>query len=161
VATVLRRDAHFERQLYRRGACGAPGRDGGADSRSPTARRSSALSYFRKMPMLMAKYNLDGCGFWSATSWYSDPWDDLNTQVNYAKAAVCYPGSNGPINTINFAAWREGVDELLVLRALAKAGKIDGAAWAQRFLNADTVRRHDELRDELFGEADGAGAHPR
>ncbi len=113
---------------------------------------AAAESYFRKMPMLVAKYNIDGCGFWSATSWYNDPWDDLNTQINYAKAAVYYPGSNGPINTINFAAWREGLDELLVLRALAKARKIDRAAWAQRFLNADTVQRHDELRDALFDE---------
>jgi len=46
-----------------------------------------------------------------------------------------------------------------------QAGKIDGAAWAQRFLNADTVQRHDELRDELFGEYEkrfkyGRGAGP-
>lgn len=110
----------------------------------------AAWAYFRRMPMLAAKYELQGAGFWSATSWYRDPWDDLNTRTNYGKAAVFYPGTRGPVNAVNFAAWREGLDELLMLRSLAAAGRIDPVAWGQKFLDADSLAAQDRLRRELL-----------
>lgn len=110
----------------------------------------AAWAYFRRMPMLVAKYDLQGAGFWSASVYYRDPWDDLNTDINYSKAAVFYPGSHGPINTLNFAAWREGLDELLMLRALAADGEIDAETWAQRFLDVDSLEKQDALRRELI-----------
>jgi hypothetical protein len=113
---------------------------------------AAAWSYFRRMPMLVAKYDLQGCGFWAPTAYYHDPWDDLNARTNYSKAAVLYPGYNGPINSINFAAWREGLDELLMLRELAQAGEVDPREWARRFLQCGSLEAQDDLRRELIAQ---------
>ena len=109
-----------------------------------------AWSYYRRMPMETARYDLIGCGFWSATTYYADAWDDLNTRVNYPKAAVIYPGSQGPINTINLAAWREGLNEVLMLRALVRQTGDDARAWAERFFDAPSAADQDTVRDELL-----------
>ncbi len=110
----------------------------------------AAWAYFRRTPMLTAKYDLQGCGFWSTSVYYEDPWDDLNTRVNYSKAAVFYPGSEGPINAINASAWREGMDELIMLRSAAARGKLRAVEWAQKFLDADTLEKQDALRHQLM-----------
>ncbi len=110
----------------------------------------AAWAYFRRMPMLVAKYDLMGCGFWCSASYYHDPWDDLNTRSNFSKAAIFYPGSQGPINTVNSAAWREGLDELLMLRVLAEREKLNPEEWAQKFLDADSLDSQDALRRMLI-----------
>lgn len=111
---------------------------------------AASWSYFRKMPMLVAKYDITGCGFWASTAYYGDPWNDFDTHPNYAEAAVYYPGNEGPIDTINFEAWREGLDELLMVRYLAEKGKINQIEWAKKFLVANSPDEQNKLRNILL-----------
>ncbi len=109
-----------------------------------------AWSYYRNLPMHTAAHDLHGAGFWAANATYHDPWDDLNTRVDYAKAAIVYPGAAGPVDTINAAAWREGLDALHMIRTLGNADVDVPAEWAAAFLNADGPEAQDTLRDKLF-----------
>jgi hypothetical protein len=107
--------------------------------------------YYRRLPLLVARYDLQGLGFWAHSFYYADPWDDLDTKPNYPEAAVVYPGTTGPVETINLRAWREGYDHLLALYSVREAATpADRAAGAAAFLDAASLARQDELRRELW-----------
>jgi hypothetical protein len=109
--------------------------------------------YYRRLPLLVARYDLQGLGFWAHSFYYSDPWDDLDTSPNYPEAAVVYPGTAGPVETLNLRAWREGYDHLLALYSLRQlTTPADRAARAAAFLDAASLARQDELRRDLWDE---------
>lgn len=110
-------------------------------------------AYFHRMTMMTAAYQIDGCSFWSSSSYRDDPWNDLDGP--YAESAAYWPGNHGPISTIGWESWREGIHDVYTLRYLASQDKLDALEFGQRMLMAGSAEEVDRLRQCLYERVTG------
>jgi len=69
----------------------------------------------RTLPWRAWRHRLDGIGFWSYAAVYGDYWDDFDLGLpDWAKV---YPDPVGrPVPSKRWEAWREGLEDYLLLR---------------------------------------------
>lgn len=93
--------------------------EGGGKSASP-------IGYYRSQAWTSFQGGAGGIGFWAYADigWSGTAWDDFDGKR--PDFSVIYEGSNGPLSSKRWEAWREGVEdyELLVMaRQKLKTGK--------------------------------------
>jgi hypothetical protein len=94
-----------------------------------------AAGWFRTAPWHALRYDLQGVGFWAASSWYGDPWDDFDrtSYVDWPDAAVVFPTEeHQAVTTRNWVAWREGIEDVAIGRMLRLALERDALDTADR-----------------------------
>lgn len=77
----------------------------------------AAAGWYRTAPWEALRHGLSGVGFWSASSYYGDQWDDFdNTPYNdWPDAAVVFTDEQGnALTTRNWEAWREGIEDVAI-----------------------------------------------
>lgn len=105
-------------------------------------------AYFHRMPMITAAYGIDGCSFWSSSSYWGDAWNDLDAR--HAESATFWPGRDGPISTIGWEAWREGIYDLYTIRWLSGQARLDPRAFGKAMLRAQSAQDVESLRQRLW-----------
>jgi hypothetical protein len=93
------------------------------------------FGYFRSYGWIAVKHGLQGIGFWSATSYYGDKWNDFDGSWN--DAAVVFPSSAGPIVTREYEAWRETVEDIAMYKMIQHAH--DNAKLPQNWIDTAGV----------------------
>lgn len=75
-------------------------------------------SYYRKFGWEVADKGADGMGFWTWCAWLGDSWNDEDISIRPGDGAVIYEGPDGPITSIRWEAWSEGLDDYKYIAAL-------------------------------------------
>ena len=86
-------------------------------------------------------------GFWTWSAWLGDSWNDEDITIRKGDGGVIYEGPEGPITSISWEAWSEGLDDYKYLTALkeaiarreAAAGKDDERCAEARELLAEAI----------------------
>jgi hypothetical protein len=90
----------------------------------------------RLQPWIVRANDLQGCGFWAYDRFVGDAWDDDDMRglewPKYSDCMMVYPGTEGPIPTRRWEAFREGVEDYEYTRLLEKHAA--DAPGAQEFL---------------------------
>ena len=116
-------------------------------------REGGCLGWLRRAGWFGVRHDLEGIGFWSATSSYGDMWDDFDIwgSIDWADAAVVFPSKAGPITTRQWEAWRETLEDAAIYKMLQRtvdAGLIpsDQVEAAKRWLedSPNTIWNMDE-----------------
>ena len=86
-------------------------------------REGGTMGWLRRAGWFAMRHDLEGIGFWAATSHYGDMWDDFDRwgSVDWADAAVVFPSKAGPITTRQWEAWRETVEDAAIYKMLQRA----------------------------------------
>jgi len=78
-------------------------------------------SYYRKFGWEVVDKQAHGMGFWTWCAWLGDSWDDGDITVRPGDGGVVYEGRQGPVTSISWEAWSEGLDDYKYLAALRDA----------------------------------------
>lgn len=107
----------------------------------------------RALPWRAWQYGLDGCTFWTYKGWVGDPWNDFDgSRPDWNKI---YPGSEGPISSRRWEAWRDGLEDWAYLYLLRQA--LERARAAGRA--GEVVERAEGvLTEAVKGVLQGQGA---
>lgn len=84
----------------------------------------AAAGWYRTAPWEALRHGLQGVGFWSASSYYGDQWDDFDNTpyIDWPDAAVVFTDELGnALSTRNWEAWREGIEDVAIGRMLQTA----------------------------------------
>ena len=105
--------------------------------------------YYRAFGWQVMDREADGMGFWTWCAWIGDSWNDEDSHNRPGDGGVIYEGPEGPITSISWEAWSEGIDDYKYLAALkaaiekreAAAGKDDARCAEAGKLLADAIAR--------------------
>lgn len=78
------------------------------------------LDYFRHRGIRAFLSGTDGFALWSTNSWRGNPWDNTE-DVKKNGAWLVMNGSDGPTPTRRFEMFREGAEDLFILREAARS----------------------------------------
>jgi hypothetical protein len=103
--------------------------------------------YYRSFGFKVVERGAAGMGFWTWCAWLGDSWDDEDDATRDGDGAVVYEGHEGPVTSLGWEAWSEGLDDYKYVAALRKAiaareaagGKDDARCLAARQLLDEAV----------------------
>ncbi len=98
-------------------------------------------TYYRLFGWQVVQRQASGMGFWTWCAWLGDSWDDEDMKRRDGDGAVIYEGPTGPITTLDWEAWGEGLDDYKYVEALEDRLKAHAPADAQLRAQAETVLR--------------------
>lgn len=117
-------------------------------------REKGCTGFLRRAGWIGVKYDLDGIGFWSASAYYGDPWDDFDGALGWPDGAVVFPSEAGPITTRQWEAWRETLEDAAIYKMVQHA-LAAGVVPAER---RETARKWlEESPDVILRMEEGSG----
>lgn len=99
------------------------------DTKGP-GKKNDIYRYYRLLPWLAVANSMSGVGFWSYSDFggVSEGWDDIQGERGYNYSPVYVDNKKNLISSRRWEAWRVGLEDAALLRALDDR---DGRAGAQ------------------------------
>lgn len=108
------------------------------DTKGP-GKKNGIYSYYRLLPWLAVANSMSGAGFWSYSDFgdVSEGWDDIQGERGYNYSPVYVDNKNNLISSRRWEAWRVGLEDAALLRALDdRDGRAGARERAMRVLSA-------------------------
>src|SRR5690625_3374022 len=104
----------------------------------------------RLLPWVPEQYGLDGYLRWTYNSWPSqDPYTDPAFRYTQGDEYIVYPGEDGPVSSIRWENFRDGVVDHELLTELARRAGAHNAAYREALAMVDANRQPSP---ELFAD---------
>jgi hypothetical protein len=85
----------------------------------------------RVLGWVVAQRNLDGYLRWTYNSWPQDVYTDPSFRYGQGDEYIVYPGADGPVSSIRWETFTDGLDDAELLRRYAERFGRDDALFAQ------------------------------
>jgi sialidase-1 len=92
----------------------------------------------RLLPWIPVQKGLDGYLRWSYNSWPADPFTDPAYRYAQGDEYIVYPGDDGPMSSIRWETFRDGVVDHELLRQLARRAGEDNPVYRRALAMVDT-----------------------
>jgi len=121
-----------------------------------TRNPAMCYNYFRKLPWVAFKYDIDGCGFWAATGARDDPWTDMDApgaDGDGCDPTILYPGPPGKgfVPSRNAEGFREGMEDAKYLVLLKRRlSAIEFSGLIDEMLRSSSADQVTRLRQRML-----------
>ncbi|MFJ7936071.1 glycoside hydrolase domain-containing protein [Sporosarcina sp. NPDC096371] len=117
----------------------------------PNTNTISPLIGSRTLPWISAQHNLDGYLRWTYNSWPADVFNKPSFQYTQGDEYIVYPGENGPISSLRWEQFRNGVEDFELIKQLREQAGSENAVLkkALKMVNADAAPSNEVFANVL------------